>query len=80
MRRHLGVLLGAAVFLAIGTPAWALSDETATGILLVLGGGINIAVNDTIGLDFGYRWNGIFTEDPMIYASEVCGGVRINFR
>jgi opacity protein-like surface antigen len=55
-------------------------DETATETLLVLGGGINIAVNDTLGLDFGYRWNGIFTEDPMINASEVYGGVRINFR
>ncbi len=53
--------------------------EAATKFLLMLGGGINIPVNDTLGIDVGYRWNGIFTDDPMIKASQVYGGVRITF-
>ena len=52
-------------------------DETKA--LLVLGGGINVPVNATFSVDIGYRWNGIFTEDPMIKASEIYGGARITF-
>ena len=55
-----------------------MDDETKA--LLMLGGGLNVPVNATFSVDIGYRWNGIFTEDPMIKASEIYGGVRVTFR
>lgn len=54
--------------------------ESTTEFLIAFGGGIAIGISDGVGIDVGYRYNGIMTDDPMIHASSVFAGLRIIFR
>ena len=54
--------------------------ESGTEFLLGLGGGVTFMFTDTVGIDVGYRYGRIFTDDPAINTNAVYGAVRFNFR
>ena len=54
-------------------------SESQTEALLALGGGIAIGISDGVGLDIGYRYHAITTDD-MIHVSSAFAGLRIIFR
>jgi hypothetical protein len=57
----------------------AIDADSETKFLMAVGGGINIGLTSSVGVDIGYRFLRIFTDDPAINASQVYGGVRVGF-
>jgi opacity protein-like surface antigen len=53
--------------------------ESETKFLVVLGGGVNLRITDGTGIDLGYRYVRIFTDDPAVNVSHVYAGVRVGF-
>jgi hypothetical protein len=54
--------------------------ENETEMTLAFGGGINFGLTETLGLDVGYRYNRIFTEDPAVNASAIYAALTFRFR
>jgi hypothetical protein len=53
--------------------------EGGAQFLLGLGGGVTVMFTDAVGMDVGYRYGRIFTDDPVINMNAVYGAVRFNF-
>jgi opacity protein-like surface antigen len=53
---------------------------TANKFLLGLGGGATLGLTDAVGLDIGYRFNRIFTDDPAINASALYAAIRLSIK
>ena len=54
-------------------------DLHETKLLVAAGGGISIAVHRRVGVDVGYRYHRIFTDDPSINTSLIYVGVIWRF-
>ena len=54
--------------------------KSQTEFLLALGGGVNVPFTDSLGLDLGYRYGRIFTDDPAINTSAVYIALRFAIR
>ena len=53
--------------------------ESETAPLLLLGGGVTVPISRHIGLDLGYRFMRIFTDDPRINTANLSAGLRFGF-
>jgi len=54
-------------------------DTKITKLLMGLGGGVNVRLNDTASIDVGYRYFRVFTGDPVVHTSMVYGAVKYSF-
>jgi opacity protein-like surface antigen len=54
--------------------------ESGNEFLLGLGGGVTIMFTDTVGIDVGYRYGRIFTDEPAINTNAVYAAVRFSIR
>jgi opacity protein-like surface antigen len=55
------------------------ADLDATEFLLGLGGGIGIGLSERLGIDVGYRYGRIFTDDPAINTNAIYAALRVIF-
>jgi opacity protein-like surface antigen len=53
--------------------------ESETAPVLVLGGGVTLPVADRVGLDIGYRFMRLFTDEPRINTANLSVGLRFGF-
>jgi opacity protein-like surface antigen len=54
--------------------------EPDNNFLFGLGGGIAVDMTESVGLDLGYRYHRIATDDPVVNASAAYVALRFNFR
>jgi hypothetical protein len=54
--------------------------EPESKFMLMFGGGLAFDLSQNVGVDVGYRFHRIFTEDPAINASAVYAAIRWNLR
>jgi opacity protein-like surface antigen len=50
--------------------------ESGSEFVVAAGGGVAIALTEAVGLDFGYRYHRIFTDDPAVNVNAVYASVR----
>jgi opacity protein-like surface antigen len=51
--------------------------DNESEVLLGLGGGLNLALTDTLGIDLGYRYGRIFTDDPAVNTNAVYAALHL---
>jgi opacity protein-like surface antigen len=54
--------------------------DSATKLLVGLGGGLQLRINEAFGVDVGYRYGRIFTDDPAVNTNAVYAALRIAIR
>jgi|SRR5215813_8451523 len=53
--------------------------DSETEFLFLLGGGVALNATPVLGIDIGYRYNRIFTDDPAISLSAIYAAARFRF-
>jgi opacity protein-like surface antigen len=54
--------------------------ESASEILFGIGGGVALGLTDALGLDLGYRYHRIFTDDPAVNVNALYAALRLMVR
>jgi opacity protein-like surface antigen len=54
--------------------------ENETELIVAFGGGVNLGFTETLGVDVGYRYGRIFTDDPAVNTNTVYAALTFKFR